>query len=581
MRIFKWLFNFFKKIILFVIKEIASFFIKMFLFLIIILGIANAFIEKKENENRTVLKENFYVSIDLSQKFKEKDTAKNFFDEKPLNFYSLIENIYDITENDRVKGLILKLDNISLDSAQMEEFMEEIALLSSIEDMEVIAYIENVNRKSMYLASIADKIYMPKTHSTIVNIYPYFKESFYKKNLLDKLGVKFNIVNTGDYKSYGEDLAHSEMSKETREDTTRILEENYQNFLDTVSKNYKYDRNTLDNLIKNGDLVAASSEDLLKNKLITGYMYWDELRRTIGENNIVDINDYARDYFSPKITGSKNKIYIMALEGEIVHTDEEIFDNMFISSKSVIDNLNKLEKDDTVKGLVIRINSPGGSALTSDKINNRIKEFKKKKPVYISMGGVAASGGYYISANANKIFADKNTITGSIGVVSIMPNFSELLEKAGVNNQKISEGKFADLYSSDKMTEEKYNKILNSNLKVYDDFLNEVSKGRKIEREKLEKIAEGRIWTGKEAVQLGLVDEIGSMSHTIYTMIEDLGISNDFEIVFLEEKFDVKNLYRKYSRFLKADKLELLKNNIYDENLYNKPVLYFPYEILD
>ncbi len=386
---------------------------------------------------------------------------------------------------------------------------------------------------------------------------------------------------TGDYKSYGEDLASSYMSKENREDTTRILNENYQYFLDIVSENLKYSREELDNIIKNGDLVAASSQDLFEKKLITGYMYWDELQRNLGNDNIISLNEYDEDYVIENYENSKNQIYVLALEGEIVHYEDEILDTMFIGSRSIIENLDKLEKDENVKGVILRVNSPGGSALTSDKINNRIKEFVKKKPIYISMGSVAASGGYYISSNASKIFADENTITGSIGVVSMIPNFSELLKKVGVNSEKISEGNFADLYSSDEMTEEKYNKILKSNLKVYDDFLEEVSKGRKIPREKLEKIAEGRIWTGREAIQIGLVDEIGGLKDVAYAMVKDLGIENDYSIIFLEEKFDIKNLYKKYSRFLKTDSLELLKEKLYNENLYNRPVLYMPYEILD
>lgn len=578
MSIIKWFLNFLKNIVLFIVKEICSFFIKLFLLIFVIVVIALA-IMQKEHVHST--KTDIYVKVDLGEEFKEKARRENFLYEENLNFYSLLKNILDVNFNDNVKGIILKLDNTSLSYAQLEELAAELKGIKDNKKVEIIAYMEEANRKNMYLASFADKIYMPKTHSTVVNIYPYFKETFYKKNLLDKLGLKVNIVNTGDYKSYGEDLASSQMSKENREDTSRILNENYQYFLDIVSENMDYERESLDKIIKDGELVAASSQDLFDKKLITGYSYWDELIRNIGEEKIVSLSEYARDYFVHSYPNSNNKIYVIPLEGEIVHYEGEIFDTMFISSYNVIENLNELEKDDNVKGVILRVNSPGGSALTSDKINNRIKEFVKKKPIYISMGSVAASGGYYISSNATKIFANENTITGSIGVVSIIPNFSELLKKVGVNSEKISKGNFADLYSSDEMTEEKYNKILKSNLKVYDDFLNEVSKGRRITREKLEAIAEGRIWTGREAVQLGLADEVGGLSDTIFHMVTDLQLNEDFEIVFLEERFDIKNIYKKYSRFLKADALEVLKEKLYNENLYNKPVLYMPYEILD
>lgn len=576
MKIINYLFNFLKKIFLFIIKELFSFLIKLLLVFILIVALIGIFSEKKEKK---VLKNEIYVNLDLGQRFKEKANEKNIFEDKTLNFYSLLANIEDISFNDRVKGLILKLDNLALSYAQLEELGKEIKLIKDNKNIELIAYMEEVDRKSLYIASFADKIYMPKTHSTVVNVYPYFRESFYKKGLLDKLGIKVNIVNTGDYKSYGEDYSSSHMSKEAREDTTRILNKNYEHFLNVVSENLNYSREELDKIIKNGDLVAATSEDLYKNKLITNYIYWDELVRNIGKDKIVSIDNYSEDYSNFINLPSNNKIYVMALEGEIVHSDEELLDNVFINSKSVIDTLDKIEKDDKVKGLVLRINSPGGSALTSDKISNRIKELAKKKAVYVSMGSVAASGGYYIASNATRIFADENTITGSIGVVSMIANFSDLLNKVGVNNEKIVEGKFADLYSSDKMTEEKYNKILSSNLKVYDDFLNEVSNGRKIPREKLEKLAEGRIWTGREALQIGLIDEVGGLKDTIIGIIEDLNLEDDYDLEFIEDKFDIKNIYRKYSKYLKTNKLELIQKEIYNKNLYNKPVLYYPYEI--
>lgn len=570
-----------KSFLFFIIKEFFSFFIKLALFLVLLSGVFTFLLNRETNKNK-IIKNNFYVKIDLSQKFKEKSNTKTFFDEKALNFYSLLANIEDITLNTEVKGLILNLDDISLNYSQIEELSQYLLKLKEYRNIDIISYMEEVDKKNFYLASFTNKIFMPKTNSTVVNISPYFRESFYKKDFLDKLGVKFNIVNTGNYKSYGEDLASSKMSKEAREDSTRILKENYENFLDKVSNNLRYDRNKMDNLIKNGDLVAASSKDLYEQKLISGYMYWSEIVNMIGEDHIVDINDYALNYFTFDQYNSKNKIYIMALEGSI--SDEDILDNTFINPSNVINSLNKLEKDDSVKGLVIRVDSPGGSALASDKISNRLKEFKKKKPVYISMGGVAASGGYYIASNANKIFASESTITGSIGVVSVIPNFSELLNKTGINNEKISEGEFADLYSSDEMTKEKYNKILKSNLKVYDDFLNEVSNGRRIDRAKLQKIAEGRIWTGREAIELGLVDEIGGLSDTVYSMIEDLELGDDYNVIFMEDKMDVKNLYKKYSKFIsssKTEKLSLMKNSIFDENLYNKPILYMPYEIFE
>jgi len=176
--------------------------------------------------------------------------------------------------------------------------------------------------------------------------------------------------------------------------------------------------------------------------------------------------------------------------------------------------------------VVLRVNSPGGSALTSDIIAEKVKELASEKPVYVSMSSVAASGGYYIS------------------------------------------------------TEKKYNKIYNSNLKVYEDFLNVVSKGRKIDKEKLKELAEGRVWTGTEAVKNGLADEIGGLYSTIYAITDDNNI-DDYTVVLAKDKVEIGNIYKKYSRYIKMDKKDLIKTTVFKDYLYNKPVTYLPYDILD
>ena len=175
---------------------------------------------------------------------------------------------------------------------------QELSMLRGA-DKKVIAYFENVNRKNYYLASYADEIYMPSANSTSVNIYPYFREEFYTKKLSDKFGVKFNIIHVGDYKSYQENLAKDTMSKEAREDSTRILNLNYENFLDIVSLNRKLNRDELDKIIKDGDLVAASSIDLFSNKLIDKYSYWDNLVTLLGgKDKLISIQDYAKKLLS-------------------------------------------------------------------------------------------------------------------------------------------------------------------------------------------------------------------------------------------------------------------------------------------
>lgn len=574
--------HYLKKFILFIIKEIFSFFIKLFLFLLVMGVIIGLIFKSIEEKPQVVIKDKAYVVIDLANSYKERSLSSSLFEDDSINFYNLLTNIKNLSFDDKVLGVVLKLNSNSLSYAQSEELAQELSMLRGA-DKKVIAYFENVNRKNYYLASYADEIYMPSANSTSVNIYPYFREEFYTKKLSDKFGVKFNIIHIGDYKSYQENLAKDTMSKEAREDSTRILNLNYENFLDIVSLNRKLNRDDLDKIIKDGDLVAASSIDLFSNKLIDKYSYWDNLVTLLGgKDKLISIQDYAKDYYQEAtLDDSENIVYVIPLEGDIVEAQTEIFSGEAnINVNETIAKLNTAKENKKIKAVVLRVNSPGGSALTSDIIAEKVKELASEKPVYVSMSSVAASGGYYISANANKIYVDRNTVTGSVGVVSVLVDYSSLLKDNGVNVEKISEGEYSDLYSADTFTEKKYNKIYNSNLKVYEDFLNVVSNGRKIDKERLKELAEGRVWTGTEAVKNGLADEIGGLYSTIYAITEDNNI-DDYTVVLAKDKVEIGNIYKKYSRYIKMDKKDLIKTTVFKDYLYNKPVTYLPYDILD
>ena len=574
--------HYLKRFILFVIKEVLSFFIKLFLFLFIVGIIISAVIKNFEKKPTVAIKDKAYILINLADSYNERLLKSNLFEDDSISFYTLLQSVENASYDDRVEGIILKMNGDSLSYAQSEELAHELSMARAA-DKKIIAYFENVSRKNYYLASYANEIYMPSANSTNVNIYPYFREEFYIKKLADKFGVKFNIIHVGDYKSYMENLASSTMSKEAREDTVRILDKNYNNFLDIVSLNRKLNRDDLDKIIKDGDLVAASSVDLMNNKLIDKYAYWDNIISMVGgKDKIITIQDYTKNYYKEEnLESSNNVVYVIPLEGDIIESETEVFaGEENINVAETLEKLNIAKENDKIKAVVLRINSPGGSALTSDIIAEKIKELASEKPVYVSMSSVAASGGYYISANADKIFVDRNTITGSIGVVSILPDFSKLITDNGVNIEKISEGEYSDLYSSDTFTEKKYNKIYNSNLKVYDDFLNVVSKARKIDKEKLKTIAEGRIWTGEEAVKIGLADEIGGLNEAIYGIAEDNDM-DEYSIVVAKDKFELGNIYRKYSRYIKMDTKDLIKEKIFKDYLYNKPVTYLPYDVLD
>lgn len=576
MKILRTILNLFRRFIFFIIKEIFSFFIKLILSIFIIAAIFYSIADKYKKETRDLPSTNFYVKLDFSTSVLENNISSNLINDDTINFYSLLDNLESMKKDKKVEGLLLNLSNIDLNYAQIEEISKELEEIRN-SGIKILAYMENVNKKNYLLASYANEIFLPYANSTNINIYPYFRENLYTKNLTDKLGVKFNIVNIGDYKSYQENLSHTNMTKENREDITRILDMNYNYFLDEVAKNRKIKKEQLDELIQSGIFVASTPSVLFANKLIDGFYYLENLEENIGKEKIVEYNDYATNKKENNFT--KNIIHVIPLEGNI-GAQTGLDNSSAIESQVVIKELKSAIENDDIKAIVLRVNSPGGSAFLSDEISQGVFLAREAKPIYVSMGGVAASGGYYISALADKIFVDKNSITGSIGVVSIIPDFTELLNKLEVNNEKVYKGKFSDLYSTTDFNEEKYNKIKESNLKVYDDFLEIVSNGRKIEKEKLKNIAEGKIWTGEEAVKNGLADNIGGLKETILAVAKDFEIEN-YKVQVAEKKIDYRDLYKKYSRVIKIGRKDLLKKEIFNEELYNKPVLYLPYEVLD
>ncbi|PID66957.1 MAG: signal peptide peptidase SppA, partial [Fusobacteriales bacterium] len=362
--------NFFKKIILFIIKEFFSFFIKLFLFIILITIIISGVIYSKKEHVHT--KEDIFIKINLADNFPEQKLGIKFLDDNPMSFYELIDDLEEASEDKRVEGLILNLENISLNMAQIEEMGK---ILDKFKDNKkpIYSYAENINKKNFYLASYTDSLYMPKSHSTTVNMYPYFSESFYVKDFIDKFGIKFNIINIGDYKSFKENLAYNSMTKENREDKTRILENKYQDFLETVSTNLNLDKHKFSKLIEDGDLVASSSIGLYRNNLLSSFANLDEIENTIGKENIISIHKYNKDYVSSK--NKKNKIYILSLEGEMGTAQQNFLNDIsYISANKTIKLLDKVANDDNVKAIVLRVNSPGGSALVADKISKKIKE---------------------------------------------------------------------------------------------------------------------------------------------------------------------------------------------------------------
>lgn len=549
--------------VLFIIKEFFSFIIKLSLLLIIIGVIVGGIVKYSMKEEKSSIKSGSYVEIDLGKEYLEKiEGLPKFLLDGDMNFYSLLKRLDGVAKDARIEGVLLKIDNCTLDRAQIEELGEKIDSLK-VNGKKVIAYGMDINNKNYSLALHAEQIFMPATMSANVNIIGYYNELAYYKGLADKLGIKFNVIHVGDYKSYGENFVKKEMSKEYKENIIRLQDKIYNNFLENVASRRKIDKKLINERILAGDFVFSEPYQMEKYNLIDGLKYEEDLKEMIGRDKIIPISNYQE---IQKI--SKNKIAVIYAEGNIVLGEEKGNFGQSITPNKIISELERARKDKNIKGIVLRINSPGGSALASNIINRKIKEVGKEKPVYVSIGGVAASGGYYIAVAGDKIYAEKESLTGSIGVVSLIPNFKELLGKIDVNVEVVKKGEYSDLFSlSKEFTEKDEEKIYASSLKVYSEFLDVVAQGRKLDRNYVHSIAQGKVWLGEEGKELGLVDGIGGLETTISSLAKDLDLVDYMSVEIVEEE-KIDSIIKGYLPF-----------KVFSKELYFKPIYFFPYNI--
>ena len=574
MKLFKFLKNLIFGTIIFIIKEIFSFFIKLVLMsilLLIIIGVFNKYSSQKEKNNLKIEKGS-YIVIDLGNKYSEKsETIPNFLKDREINFFSLLKKLDSINSNPNVEGIFLKLDNITLDRAQIEELGSKLNILKE-NNKKILSFALNLNNRNYSLALNSNEIIMPPTMSANVNLTGYYSELAYYKGLADKFGVKFNVIHVGDYKSYGENFTKKEMSNEYRENIKRLHDKIYDNFLNKIIIERKINKELINDRILNGDFVFSEPYQMEKFHLIDKLAYEEDIFNTIKKKKLIPIEKYQETKIN-----SPEKIAIIYGEGSILLSSEKGSIGNSITPDKISNEIDKALENPEIKGIVLRLNSPGGSALASNIIHHKLKEASKQKPIYISVGGVAASGGYYIAVSGDKIFADKESITGSIGVVSLIPNFNGLMKKLDINIETVKKGKYSDLFSLTKdFTEEDEEKIYASSFKVYSEFLDIVAQGRELDRDYVHSIAQGKVWLGEEAKNLKLIDEIGGLELTINTLAKDLKLSN-YEVIEIVESDSFETILKQYLPFK-----TLIQNfSSLDENneLFFKPSYFFPYNL--
>lgn len=474
-------------------------------------------------EETVTVKNNSVIELDLSKvtlDYAGKTNYKdfNYFEAHHNGVTDILNAIEAAKKDDKIEGISILNNQSQLGLAQSKAVRDKLEEFKKSGKF-VYAYANSYSQKEYYINSVADQIYLNPMGE--VDLKGLSAEIIYMKDLQEKTGVKMEVIRHGKYKSAVEPFLAQEMSPENREQMTVLLNSVWNSIVVDIAKSRKLSIAQL-NAIAN-TLGARTPELALANKLVDKVAYEDEYHDMIRAKlkvdkkekyDIVSITDYAKKAASTVEDYSKNDIIaVIYAQGEIAGGEGDV---NVIGEGSIKRSLQEAREDDDVKAIVLRVNSPGGSALTSELIWREIEITKKTKPVVVSMGNYAASGGYYISANADRIFAEPNTITGSIGVFGMLPNMNQLGKNIGINAEQVKTHENASGYSVFEPMDENFKGfVLESIEKTYATFLKRVADGRKMTTEQVDAIAQGRVWTGVDAHKLGLVDEIGGLDAAI------------------------------------------------------------------
>lgn len=431
-------------------------------------------------------------------------------------------------EDDRIKGISLKNNILMAGLAQTQAIRE--ALLDFAESGKFIyAFGDYYTQKDYYLASVANKVFLNPVGA--LDFKGLSTEVLFFKDLQEKSGIKMEVIRHGKYKSAVEPFLANEMSDANRVQIKELLDNLWGSMLIDISKSRDI---SVDNLNQIADTLGTrTSKYATLSGLVDDALYFDEyealIKETLGVEQDQDINyvpilDYIGTSKRKKIYSGRDKIAVIYAQGEIWYGEG----GPNIIGQGIINNaLKKARQDEDVKAIVVRVNSPGGSALTSDIIWREIEITKKTKPVVVSMGDVAASGGYYIAAGADKIFAEPTTITGSIGVFGTIPNISQLAENIGINAEQVGTNENAVEYSLFEPMKDNFRSNVKEGIEeTYRIFLDRVAQGRDITIAQADSLAQGRVWSGVDAKRLGLVDELGGLDDAIAEAANLVGLEN-------------------------------------------------------
>ncbi len=489
------------------------------------------------SEKLTEVKDNSVLHLKLNKPITERE-MENPFEEfgfapgpaSSIGLQELRDALEHAAGDDKIKGILLDMDGFLGGMASLEEIRMMIADFKTSGKF-VKAYAQNYGEGGYYLASVADKIMLHPEGSLEFN--GLSANVLFLKGMFDKVGIEPQIFRVGDFKSAVEPFIRKDMSEESELQMRELLASLNTHMLSSVAESRNLPFEEVKNI--NDSMLVQNPQDALARRLVDKLTYDDEVRADIGaevgaeELNLVTYSDYRNSYAS--FGSTKNRIGVVVASGDIVGGKGN-WD--MIGSDQFVKTLRELRENDNIKAIVLRVNSPGGSYLASDAIWREVKLASEVKPVIASMSDYAASGGYYISMACDTIVAHPNTITGSIGIFSILFNVQELMnDKLGLTMDGVATGMYSDLYTSDRPLTDNEKSIIQSEVeKNYDTFIRKAAEGRNMSEEALRAIASGRVWSGDQALENGLVDVLGDFNTAVSIAAEKAGIADDYNLRF-------------------------------------------------
>ena len=524
-----------------VLSTIVGMVLAVFVIVLLFIGIVSVSMSSLNNDKEVTVKENSILKINLAELSVVERTSENPFEglnfsgdlPKTIELKQVLDNIEKAKTDENIKAIYINTPYVSAGISQIEEIRNKLLEFKQT-GKPIIAYSEVYNQAAYYLSSVANKVYL--NPEGIVEIKGLSASIMFYKGLLDKLDIDVQIIRHGKFKGAVEPFILDKMSKENREQIQLLLNSVADNIMDSIANQRGL---TLSEIQKHADnLSLENAKSCLNLNYVDALLYQDQLEDTLKalagseKLSIITLSKYTHTKGNKKEI-SRNKIAIIYATGEI---NSGKGDEKSIGSISTSAAIKKAREDKNVKAIVLRINSPGGSALASDVIWRETILAKAEKPLVVSMGDLAASGGYYIACAADSIVANPTTLTGSIGVFGMIPNLSKFYKKKlGITIDTVNTGKYADMGVNRPLATFEKNKIQNSVKNIYTTFITHVGEGRNMSTEAVDEIGQGRIWTGYDAKDIGLIDTYGGLEKAI-DIAAFLAKVEDYRIISLPKK---------------------------------------------